>query len=70
MIDEVLYMEARVFREFCNRMSIPAKKANEIFNNYKIWEYIESCYETLHLSGDECVIDDIEHILAKRGIKI
>ena len=70
MIDEVLYMETRIFREFCEKMKITAKKANELFNNFKIWDYIESCYDMLHLSGDECVLNDIEKILKKRGVEI
>lgn len=70
MINEILYMETRVFRAFCHRMKMTAKKANELFNTYNIWSYIEECYDTLHLSGDECVLDDIEQILATRGAKI
>ena len=42
MIDEVLYMETRILREFCEKMKITAKKANELFNSFKIWDSIPS----------------------------
>lgn len=63
MINEILYMETRIFSEYCEVMHIPAKEANRLFNLYHVWEYIESCYETLHLSGDECIIEDIQALI-------
>lgn len=29
--------------------------------------YIESCYDVLHMSGDECVLEDIRKILNRKG---
>ena len=67
MLDEVLYMEARVFREFLSRSNMKPAAANRLFNAHGIWNYIESCYDTLHMSGDECVMEDIERILETEG---
>ena len=58
MINEVLFMEMRVFREFCRRMRMSAKEANALFTKHRIWSYIETCYDSLLLSGDECVLDN------------
>ncbi len=66
MLNEVLYMETRVFGEFCRRKNMSAKDANKLFKENNIWEYIESCYDILHLNGDESVLEDIDRIL-KRG---
>lgn len=70
MIDEVLFMETRVFSEFCKRKKISAKTANNLFNTCKIWEYIEKCYDILHLNGDENVLNDVDVILAKQGVNL
>lgn len=68
MINELLYMETRVFREFCNRYHLPSEKVNNIFNSHNIWNYIESCYELLHVNGDDYILKDIECLLKKQGV--
>lgn len=70
MINELLYMETRVFSEFCKMKNIPAKEANQLFKTCGIWDYIESCYETLRMNGDTCVLDDVERIMKKQGVAI
>lgn len=70
MIDEILYMEARVFMEFLKKFNMKAKEANQIFENYGIWKYIEDCYDLLHVSGDEYVLNDIVKILNNKGARI
>lgn len=70
MIDEVLFMEMRLFSDFCKNNKISAKEANRIFNQYRIWEYIESCYDSLHLNGDDVVLNDIDMILNRNGVSV
>ena len=70
MVNEVLYMETRLFREFCLRANMPAAEANELFEKYKIWGYIESRYDSLHLSGDDCALNEIFDLLKKEGARI
>ena len=67
MIDEVLYMEARIFREFCSRFGFSSQRANGIFNAHKIWQYIESCYDLFHTCGDEYILNDIVSVLRRAG---
>lgn len=67
LLDEVLYMEIRVFREFLNRFRMKAADAYALFDKNDIWNYIESCYDVLHMSGDELVLNDIQLILQKNG---
>ncbi|MBQ6479843.1 MAG: DUF3791 domain-containing protein [Anaerolineaceae bacterium] len=68
MINEILYMEIRIFREFCNRYHLSSESANNIFKKYKIWNYIESCYELLHINGDDYIMNDIEKLLEKQSV--
>ncbi len=67
MLDEVLFMETRLFSEFLLRFSMKPKDANRIFEQYGIWNYIEQCYDVLHMSGDEYILNDIVLILKRKG---
>jgi hypothetical protein len=67
MINEVLFMEARLFGEFLHKFDIRPKDANRMFERFGIWEYIEECYDVLHMNGDEYILNDIESILKRRG---
>lgn len=67
LLDEVIYMQVRVFREFLNRYKMKAADAYQLFEKNDIWGYIESCYEVLHMSGDESVLNDIQRILKRNG---
>ncbi len=70
MIDEILFMEARVFREFCRLYKIAPKKANELFKNNRIWNYLESSYDMLHTTGDEYIVEDISDIMRSKGVAL
>ena len=63
MINEVLYMEIRLVGAFSEKYKLTRAAVNEIFSKYKIWQYIESCYEVFHLNGDEYNLDDISEYL-------
>ena len=67
MLDEVLFMEARIFSGFIKRTQVKPREANRMFERYGIWNYIEQCYDSLHMSGDEYVLNDIECILRSQG---
>lgn len=68
MINEVLYMEIRLVGAFSEKYKLTRAAVNEIFSKYKIWQYIESCYEAFHLNGDEYNLDDISEYLKGKGV--
>ena len=70
MIDEILFMEARLLRQFTERYHIDHLKANTLFNQYKIWDYIERCYDYFHTCGDDYILDDITEVLHAKGAMI
>jgi len=70
MINEIIYMEVRLLQQFCMKYNISSVKANRIFKECDIWNYIEECYDTLHLSGDEYILNDIDQIISARGVKV
>ena len=67
MMDEVLFMEARLFSAFLQKHGMKPKDANIMFEHYGIWNYIEECYAVLHMNGDEYILNDIETILQRKG---
>ena len=67
MMNEILFMEMRLIRQFCKKHKLFSKDANTLFKKFGIWEYIEECYDTLHMNGDDYIINDIEEIIVGRG---
>ncbi len=70
MINEQLYMSSRIFRMFCEQYHMDARSANSLFNEYDVWNYIESAYGMLHLNGDESALSDIRDVMMARGANI
>ncbi|MBX4268000.1 DUF3791 domain-containing protein [Clostridium estertheticum] len=42
-----------------NAKSLKGKEALDLFNNYRVFEYINASYEALHTTGREYIIEDI-----------
>ena len=68
MIDEVLYMQERIFRMFCEQTSIDPQVANRLFLQAGVWRYIAECFDILHLGGDELVYEDVLRMLRRQGV--
>ncbi len=59
------------FLIYCVEMYKDAKKMNgkqvaELFSSYDIWDYIYSCFEALHTTGAEYIVDDIDEFIKVR----
>ena len=67
MMVEILFMEMRLLRQFCERFQFDRLKTNHLFNQYKIWDYIERCYDYFHTCGDDYILDDIIEVLQAKG---
>lgn len=67
MLDELLFFQIRIFRMFCQETKQAPIKANNIFNTYNIWQYLEEAYPVLHLNSDECALEDVLGILKIKG---
>lgn len=40
----------------------------ELFSKYKVWEYIYSCFEALHTTGEKYIIEDIDLYIETGGL--
>lgn len=43
---------------------LTGKQLSELFSRYRVWEYIDSCYEALHTTGTNYIIADIDQYIA------
>lgn len=60
------------FLVFCIEQYKSAKKLTgrqvmELFGKYKVAEYIVSCFEALHTTGTNYIIEDIDLYIEARG---
>ena len=46
------------------------KECADLFKQYKIFDFIEDCYDSLHLSGYQCALDDIQTLLSNQGVVV
>ena len=67
MMNESLYMELRLLGLFRSKYKMESIKVNKLFKDYDIYKYIEECYDTLHMNGDEYILNDICEILKSKG---
>lgn len=43
-------------------------QVSELFSKYKVWEYIYSCFEALHTTGEKYIIEDIDLYIETGGV--
>ena len=45
---------------------LTGKQLAELFTRYRVWEYIYLCYEALHTTGMNYIIEDIDLYIEAR----
>ena len=68
--NEILNMQVRLFRKFTQRHQLVPTEAIRLFDRFDILGFIAECYELLHVSGDESILDDVDSIMRNRGYQI
>lgn len=46
--------------------NLTGKQLAELFSRYRVWEYVYSCYEALHTTGANYIIEDIDLYIEAR----
>lgn len=41
-------------------------QVSELFSKYRVWDYIYSCFEALHTTGENYIIEDIDLYIKER----
>lgn len=45
---------------------LTGKQVAELFTRYMVWEYIYSCFEALHTTGEKYIVADIDAYIEAR----
>ena len=61
------------FKTFCfeayrAEKQLTGRKAMELFKKYGVLNYIETCYDVLHTTGREYIVEDIDMFIQARHI--
>ncbi len=67
---EIADMQCWVLRRAQQEWNLSPERCAELFEKYKLLEYIASCYELLHTGGYRRAVDDLEEILRDKGVKL
>ena len=49
-----------------NAKHLTGKQVAELFIRYNVWEYVYSCYEALHTTGANYIVEDIDLYIEAR----
>lgn len=45
---------------------LTGKQVSELFSRYRVWDYIYSCFEALHTTGANYIVEDIDLYIEAR----
>ena len=45
--------------QYKSAKKLTGKQVSELFNRYRVWDYIYSCFEALHTTGTNYIIEDM-----------
>ncbi|MEQ2521576.1 DUF3791 domain-containing protein [Ruthenibacterium sp. CLA-JM-H11] len=49
--------------------NLTGKQVADLFTRYRVWEYVYSCFEALHTTGANYIVEDIDlYIEARKPI--
>lgn len=68
--EDIFLLQVRLCRLAQLKWNVDSRRCSEIFNKYKIYDYIETCYEFFHVQGDEVNFDDIMKYLNNIGAEL
>lgn len=53
--------------QYKSAKNLTGKQVSELFTRYGVWDYIYSCFEALHTTGVNYIIEDIDlYIIARQ----
>lgn len=67
---QILFMQTRLIRLASEQWNMSIDKILYLFEIYNILEYIKTGYGIFHCEGDEAVLEDIEELLERKGMKV
>lgn len=52
--------------QYKSAKNLTGAQVAELFSRYKVWNYIYSCFEALHTTGENYIISDIDAYIEER----
>lgn len=52
--------------QYKSAKNLTGAQVAELFSRYKVWNYIYSCFEALHATGENYIISDIDAYIEER----
>lgn len=52
--------------QYKSAKGLNGKQVSELFTKFNVWDYIYSCFEALHTTGDKYIVEDIDLYIAAR----
>jgi len=49
-----------------NNKNLNGKQVSELFTHCGVWDYIYSCFEALHTTGENYIVEDIDMYIEER----
>ena len=56
--------------QYKSAKNLTGKRTAELFSQYKVWDYIYSCFEALHTTGANYIVEDIDLYIEARKSSI
>ncbi len=47
---------------------LTGKQVSDLFSRYQVWDYIYSCFEALHTTGVNYIVEDIDLFIEARQV--
>ncbi|MDD2401385.1 MAG: DUF3791 domain-containing protein [Clostridia bacterium] len=66
-MDDKLDFLVYCIENYKNTKQLKGKEAIELFNKYRVFDYIKASYEALHTTGKEYIIDDLDIYINARN---
>lgn len=68
--DEIIFMKIRLIRLASEEWHMSVEEITDVFDQNKVFEYINTGYGIFHVEGDYAVLEDIKGYLKNKGIDI
>ena len=54
--------------QYKSAKNLNGKQVSELFSRYEVWDYIYTCFEALHTTGVNYIIEDIDLYIEARKV--
>lgn len=52
--------------QYKSEKKLTGKQVSDLFSRYRVWDYIYSCFEALHTTGTNYIVEDIDLYIEAR----